>query len=230
MRTGSVLQHALDFCLPALCPACQIHSGAELCESCCNDLIPIEPPCRKCGSIISNEHGCQHCHNRGIPGIRTVSVRYAYAGPMRTLILQSKIKARRSALLALCELLDWEHIQSLEVDLVTTIPPSPGRRYGPHLASTLAKTIAQKIERPFQSCFKQLYLPAAQHDLPNHLRQHNTADLFKIKTKQNLPKNILVVDDLLTSGNTLQSASKCLRQHGAQKIYAACVARTTALR
>ena len=217
----------LDVILPAVCPSCTQRESTLLCNTCHENLQQIENPCPRCAAPCKEDHYCSICHNRGIPGISAVYVDYLYTGIARDLIIQAKVKSQRSAIHCLCALMPIQQIKKLQVDAVCVIPPSPGRRYGPHLASAVAKAVAREIHKPLLFGLKQTRLPAAQHELPAHMRKRNTEDLFIWQNSHKPPAQILLVDDLITSGHTISAAAHCLRKAGAKHIMASAIARTS---
>ena len=57
-------------------------------------------------------------------------------------------------------------------------------------------------------------------------RKANIAGAFKVKSKEFVGKNVLLIDDVYTSGATLKEASKVLKRAGANKIYVLTLAHT----
>lgn len=223
----SALSALLDLALPAQCPACHQQPGAALCPQCCDQLQLIEDPCPRCAAACMNQH-CPRCHDRGLRGIRRVFIDYYYTGALRTLILQAKVKARRAAIKSLCDCLPVASAAAWQADAITVIPPSRGRRFGPHLATALARHLAQELELPLLGLLRHRHLPAAQHELPESLRNRNTTELFTVKHTADTAPKLLLVDDLMTSGATLEAAAATLRKHGCRQIAAVCAARSTA--
>ena len=233
MRGQLAQLHNLLF--PAICPSCKIQergSSTILCESCFRDLDPNHHACPLCAAPLPDHENdaqetCRSCHGRGIPGIKHCYVNQIYSTVMRDLVVAAKVQARRAAHHALGQLISDMHpdLRQQQIDAVCVIPPSPGRRYGPHLATFLARTVAKVLQKPTWFYLKQNRLPAAQHELPAHMRQKNTRHLFRIQS-ETVPQHILLVDDLITSGHTISAAAQCLKQHGAKQIYATAVARS----
>lgn len=74
--------------------------------------------------------------------------------------------------------------------------------------------------RPHQS---QKTLTASQ-------RSKNLRDSFSVAAKHPLPKQLIIVDDVMTTGATLNTLSKLLKKQGATRIDVVCLARTPAPR
>ncbi len=167
---------------------------------------------------------CFRCRDTGFPHIQTIHITAAYTGVIAHLVTAAKAGARPAAVRALAELVadppsDWP-----QDAVITPIPPSPGRRPGPHLASALAAAIAKRSRRPFARLLRLTRHAAPQHRLDGPARQANVAGLFAAKTPA--PKNVIMVDDLLTSGATITAAAAALHAAGTSKIHALILARS----
>ena len=228
-----MLKQIGDVLFPSVCPSCQKHARPSeqlLCADCHAALEPNEAACPHCAAPLldDSDHNCRSCHGRGFPGIHRCFAPFTYSPILQNLVVAAKVQARRSAHLTLrqyiCSL--EASLRTLEFDALCVIPRSPGRRYGPHLATGLAQSLADCLHKPLLKVLQQHRLPAAQHELPAHMRQKNTRDLFSIKSQQ-LPQRVLIVDDLITSGHTMIAAASCLHQHGVKRIYACAVARSS---
>lgn len=137
------------------------------------------------------------------------------------LIADCKVGEDPAAGRALAALLP-EHSEA--VDAVVPVPPSPGRRGGPHLATLLARTAARRGGRPLRRLLAIRALAAEQHLLAAGDRQRNVRHLFRCRGAS--PARVLLVDDILTSGATAQAASAALRAAGARRVHLLCLART----
>ncbi|MHC5068497.1 MAG: ComF family protein, partial [Planctomycetota bacterium] len=133
----------------------------------------------------------------------------------------AKAGEERSAARCLCQLAT---ITLPAIDAVVAIPANRGRRRAIHLPQRLAQTIAAAIKRPHLHVLTTTRSTAAQHLLDGRQRQHNVDKLYRCQAP--VGKRILLVDDLLTTGATLQAASRALRQAGARFIHGWCLART----
>lgn len=223
-----------DIIFPSVCPSCRTQTRANqelLCASCTTELEVNQDPCPHCAAPLSEEkgnHPCRSCHGRGFPGIYRCFAAHTYSPILQNVVAAAKIQARRSAhkVLAQCIGTLTPRLAELSLDALCVIPRSPGRRYGPHLATGLAKHLAHCLKKPLLPALKQHRLPAAQHELPAHMRQKNTRDLFSVTKPRALPSQVLIVDDIITSGHTMIAAAAALHQHGVKRIYACAVARS----
>jgi len=164
---------------------------------------------------------CRQCHARGLRGIAAVHVQYHYFGPLELLVGNAKAAGRPAAVQVCARLAAADlHVHGAAV---IPIAETPGRRPGPHLASAMAKAIARTYAIPFRRTLSQTRRPRSQHALNHAERQRNVVGVF-VSTP--VPDNVILVDDLLTSGATAESAAHALRAAGAKRIELVCLART----
>lgn len=211
-----------DLLLPALCPGCAIAAGPALCATCRVGVEELVDPCRWCGAPGGGRTTrCSACENRGLPHIRRVFIACAYRGIVEQLVGDAKAGGRSPAGRALATLLP--PVADAAGAVVVPVPPSPGRRAGPHLGTTLARALARREGIPCRRLLRLTRLAAEQHRLSHGERTRNVAGLFHSRPA---PARVLLVDDLMTSGATASAAAAALRQAGAREIDLVCVART----
>nr|MCU0680611.1 hypothetical protein [Planctomycetota bacterium] len=87
----------------------------------------------------------------------------------------------------------------------------------------LAKKIAEYFKLPLTDKLEKIHFTKPQAQLNELERRQNLNDSFIFKGQA--PKNILLVDDVTTTGTSLQKAAEALRKAGAQKIWGLTIAR-----
>lgn len=211
---------ALDLLLPAVCPLCREERGPGPCPACVAALPRQPSACPLCACPAA-DGPCPSCGGDGLPHVDAAMAGFAYRGAMRRAVGDAKAGARAAAVSALAPLLP---LPVVPVDAVVPLPPSPGRRPGPHLATACARLAARRLGVP-------LLLPLActrhareQHRLARAERARNVVGLFACRAA--VPPRLLLVDDILTSGATISAAAAVLRAHGARHIIAAFLCRT----
>jgi ComF family protein len=120
------------------------------------------------------------------------------------------------------ETLDWP------VDLITSVPLGlvRFRERGYNQATLLARPIALFLNIPFSSkALLRTRETRTQVGLSVNERMENMTGAFLAKNELVQGKNILVVDDVATSGATLNSCAKALLDGGALKVYGFSLAR-----
>ena len=223
----------LDLLLPAVCPLCMTADGPGLCPGCVAALPELDRPCRWCGMPLALAQGrvgpCANCDERGFPHLSRTVVRWAYAGGIERLVGNAKAAGRPAAVRACTTLLPSLPTELAEEGplLVVPIPPSPGRRQGPHLGTALAKAVARACGQPWAPWLSATRLAREQHRLNVAQRQENVVGLFSCRPRPGPPPRLVVlVDDLLTSGATATAAAGTLRAAGVGEVVLLVLART----
>lgn len=93
----------------------------------------------------------------------------------------------------------------------------------------LAQQLAQKWNSPVSDILQRHRYTKPQVELNGPKRLTNVTDAFSMKNpaqRLNPEINYILIDDVCTTGSTLNECAKVLRRHGAEKILAAVVAKT----
>lgn len=153
----------------------------------------------------------------------------AYAPPLRSLIL-SKSRSNRAVSYQLGKLV-WECSYAKESDFDIIVPvPLHWTRYawrGYNQAEEMAKVLSKKTGKPIINVLKRIRRTPYQSDIRGSERLENVKDVFELSSDCELYKNkkILLIDDLMTTGATLQSAAKHLQKLKPEKLTAIVAAR-----
>ena len=214
-----VVATVLDLLLPAVCPLCHEAQGPDLCAACHKLLPTLIEPCPLC-AMPRREAPCATCRDDGLIHLDAVQAGFAYRGTMRQLVGDAKAGARPAAVTALAGLLP---LPEAAVQAVVAVPPSPGRRPGPHLATACARLAARRLGVPFLTPLRCTRHAREQHRLSRAERARNVVGLFTCRGP--VPERVLLVDDILTSGATASAAAAALRAHGAKRIVASFLCR-----
>lgn len=97
-------------------------------------------------------------------------------------------------------------------------------------SALLGKSLAEKLDLKFEEkLLKRVKNTKPQVDLKGEARQENIKDAFLINPKFQAPnskcQNILLIDDLVTTGATLQNCAKALKHAGTKEVWALTLAR-----
>ena len=215
----------LDLVLPSVCPLCTVAVGPDLCAPCREELPELIRPCPWCGMPRPAGHHddlCYHCTDEGLPHLATVTVRWAYTDSFIRLIGHAKAAGRPAAVRVCASLMPVLDIDGPAV--IVPVPPSPGRRSGPHLGTALARAVARQTGKEFFVALATTRRAHEQHRLTAGQRTRNVDGLF-IATRQ-VPAHVILIDDLLTSGATASAAARALREAGAKRVELVVLTRT----
>lgn len=227
-RVYQLIWEALDWLYPPECAGCG-KPGTRWCEACQRSTVEIAPPiCPVCGNPTLVDGLCQRCQAIR-PFFTALRSHTVFTGPVRQAI--HRLKYRRD--LGSGEALSRIMINSLRklnwsLDIITCVPLGLARfkERGYNQATLLARPIALAFRLPFlPRLLTRTRETRTQVGLTVGERQVNMADAFRLTNQPVLGKNILVVDDVATSGATLNACAKALVDEGAAKIYGFSLAR-----
>jgi len=108
--------------------------------------------------------------------------------------------------------------------VIVPVPPSPGRRHGPHLGTALARAVAKQTGQPYANLLTTTRRAEEQHRLTAGQRSRNVEGLFA--ATRDVPPYVVLIDDLLTSGATASAAARALREAGSKRVELVVLART----
>ena len=165
---------------------------------------------------------CGECLKSSPPFERTAAP-WLYAGAIASLLPRFKFHAelacgRLLATLALEELESWEGWR--EVELVIPVPPHVQRlrQRGYNQALELARPLARALRLPLRDdLLRRCKATTAQSRLDATARRHNLRDAFTA-VEAGLPAHVALIDDVMTTGATLQAAARALRVAGVQRV------------
>ena len=219
-----------DWLFPPRCGGCG-KEGKRWCDHCAESVQLITPPvCPVCGVKQKVEKICEDCigSSHSFTALRSWA---AYTGPLRQAIL--RLKFHRD--IAMGEILARPMVALLEntnwpVDLVIPVPVSLDRlkERGYNQVSLLARPISLGLEIPYRSqALRKVRETRSQVGLTAAERHQNVKDVFDAERKFVLGRTVLVIDDLTTTGSTIEECSKALCRAGARQVYGLTLARST---
>jgi predicted amidophosphoribosyltransferase len=215
----------LDLLLPSVCPACLVAAGPGICTGCHARLPGLADPCRWCGIPVRQAGPCAACGDQGLSHIARVVVQWEYTGLLQQLVGDAKAAGRPAAVRACASLVPA--VDANRDAVVVPVPASPGRRPGPHLGTALARTLARRHGLPLVMALAITRQAREQHRLGAAERARNVQDLFHCRPwRRPVPEQVVLVDDLLTSGATASAAAAALRAGGVGEVILVVLART----
>lgn len=219
---------ALAGLLPQDCFVCGQGSGDRLVCAACEAGLPhlAAPLCPICALPATGGAVCGVCQSSP-PHFDATTTAFRYAFPVEHIV--QGLKYRHRLLLAgwLADALA-PRIDSTRVDCILPLPLSAQRmkERGFNQAQEIARPLAQRLGLPLiaDACTRVLDT-APQASLPWKARQANIRNAFECRIDLT-GKTIAVVDDVMTTGATLNEFARTLKLHGAAKVENWVVART----
>lgn len=227
------MKAAVDILYPPRCPLCEkILSGPIgrkrlACPECVGKLVLIENPrCLKCGKQLSIEEQeyCGDCA-RGRHIYERGAAAAAYSDVMQGSVHRFKYKCRREYTSFYVELIMRQcgHLlRQWNVDVIMPVPmyKKKERVRGYNQAALLAKGIGRRMGVEVD-CGKLLRVRKTRpmKELNDEERFYNLENAFKIKPDVIKYNRILLVDDIYTTGATIDACAAALKAAGAKKVY-----------
>ncbi|RDY25357.1 ComF family protein [Romboutsia weinsteinii] len=201
-----------------------------MCKSCFEELHFILDGCVKCGKPIINHSlekqeisGCSYCFNKSFYFDRAIScIEYNDTSKKMILGLKYNNKTYMSKYIATI-MKEKLEVEGLEFDYILFVPLHKRRlkKRGFNQSEKIAKHLGKEISaQVIDSIYRKSYTKML-YKLKKQERFQELKNVFAIKHSKNLlnNKNILLVDDIFTTGATTNEISKLLKETGVNKIY-----------
>ena len=218
-----------DFLFPPHCLGCG-REGDFLCIPCRRALPRLLPPlCPKCSRPLVQEDRCPICQRwrLEINGIRSP---FLFQGVVRQAIHQLKYNNFKALASPLAQLLaEYVETRPLPVEVIVPIPLHSRRlrERGYNQSALLAQELGRLISLPVveDSLFRLRDTPA-QARAPNaEIRRSNVVGVFACCDEELKGKQVLLIDDVCTTGATLDSCAIALNRAGASSVWGLALAR-----
>ena len=201
-----------------------------LCPECEADLPQVSGPrCRRCGEALSDGllDLCLWCGTRE----RAVDRFHAlgpYDGPWGELVRALKFgKEAAVARFLAGRMTDWIRSRGVAdaFDLITFVPMSPRdhRKRGFNQAELLARGVAKRLRRPACKALMKVRTTPPQSRLTARERRANLRDAFRLLRYGR--ERVLLVDDIGTTGSTVEECARALKRGGYESVVVLTVAR-----
>jgi ComF family protein len=219
---------------PWPCPGCNtlLEYPGVVCPDCEVSLPRIrEPFCLRCGTAFPQHWKvtiCPECqqHRHRITAIRSA---YEYEGLTAQMIKEAKYLRKGRYLRYFADqlflLARGEFPSSIKA--VVPVPLHRNREWTRtfNQAEILATRIAKLWNLPVWNALKKISKTKPQSSLSGSTRRFNLQNAFKFRNNKRIHKRVLLVDDVITTGSTLNECARILRQNGVKRIYAVTIAR-----
>lgn len=215
--------------LPCHCRLCLAPDPGDLglCAGCLKDLPWLISACPRCARPLPQpDRPCGHCQ-RLPPAFDRAIALFRYAAPLDTLLLQLKF-GRAVHLARLFAALLAERVRAeTPPDCLLPVPLHPGRQRerGFNQAIEIARPLAGQLgcRLDLNTCIRTRATPA-QSRLSAHARRRNLRGAFTLTRAP--ARHVVLLDDVMTTGSTLNELATLLRRGGAERIDVWVCART----
>ena len=220
--------NSIDWLFPPECIGCG-KEGVLICSECWHSMVRANvDSCIYCGAQLSKRGVCTRCEHlqHAIYELRYVA---AYQGVMRTAIHRLKYERDLGIALELADMLaQIMQATSWQIDLIMPVPLSEKRKAqrGYNQAALLAYPLSLQLHIPENTKgLVRVHETRSQVNLNFKERQENVQGAFSADPVIVKDKTILLVDDVFTTGATINAAAAALREAGSKRVYALTVAK-----
>jgi ComF family protein len=218
----------LDWIFPPECMGCG-KEGSVICEACLQKIQFLDKNrCIFCGRTLTKEGICQRCRHEDhfFTEIRCLA---NYEGITQEAVQRLKYENDLAVAFVLAKLLT-NLVQSANwtIELVIPVPLSQKRLYerGYNQAALLARPLSLNLGKPFATKgLTRVKETRSQVNLNIRQRKENVQNAFLADPLIVRGQSILLVDDVYTTGATMNAAAKALKQAGCSQVFALTVAK-----
>lgn len=212
----------LQLLFPSYCIWCKT-PWPELCFSCLKTLQSHPEICPSCHKQSSDYRICTSCKAQQLP-YDGIVITFVYTGLIKKLILALKYYHKYTIAWYLAQKLatSLEYNRCVgpmlhQQEVVVTYVPSHWRRRritkGYNQSELLAQALAAKLNLPFQHIVRKSRYTKSQTQLDRDQRRSNVAWSYVLQDNIDLSKvkMLIIVDDLATTGSTIQHVAQCIK-------------------
>mgnify|MGYP001080737526 CR=1 FL=1 len=234
-----MLTSCLDLMWPPSCPACDAPSEfLAFCAPCTSSLISGgDHACPLCGGVYltpavgGGDHPCGACLKRPPPFLRALGA-YAYGAALRDAIIRWKNRPDHTLSPLMCALMvrghegrSWERAPSGTLVLPIPSPRMALARRGFNPAGLLARAMARRWGWTLIHGLSLRRTKRSSLGLTRRERERRLRGSFKASSRRLKGRDIVLVDDVMTTGATVRAATRACRLAGARSVQIACLSR-----
>jgi competence protein ComFC len=222
-RMAGLKRAALDLLFPRWCLGCG-REGDYLCPACRQSLPFINPPvCTRCGRPVTAGALCPACAGTeaDIDGIRSP---FLFDGLVRRAIHEFKYNNLRDLAPTLAELLcDYMSRDPLPCEVLVPVPLHPRRlrERGYNQSALFARELGRLSGAPVaEGCLvRRGYTSPQVRSKGVEERRQKVAGAFACRDRSLAGKKVVLIDDVSTSGATLNACARVLKSAGAASVW-----------
>lgn len=214
-----IIEKLISIIAPEKCVSCQ-KIGELFCTVCQNLYLQPRPPvCYMCNKLAKNWRTCKSCQSSS--NVYSCIVPYEYDGLFKILIKKYKYQRQRSLVKTLTKLLP-NPVDG--VDFVTFVPTSSKRlrQRGYDHAKLLGLELSRKYNRPLIS---PLIRVSNSRQVGKSRKERIEQASLAYECAKKSQGSVLLVDDVVSTGATIEACSGLLKKHGAKRVIVLAVAR-----
>lgn len=213
----------IDLIFPKICVGCS-RQGEYICCDCQKELRKPEEICPECGKPSLD--GRVHARCRTRQGMDGLVAGLSYHGMVQQCLKKVKYKSAFDIIQFLYRI---AKLAKLEGSMVTCVPMWRGkeRKRGFNQAKVLAEIVAKEFGLKEVDLLSRIRPTSPMFGLKKSERRENVRGAFKLLDPANklVNQNIILVDDVWTTGATMRECARVLRRSGAETVWGLTLAR-----
>lgn len=224
---------ACDLFFPRRCPVCDdlTEPGELICGECRSAVHRAEEPvCMRCGKPLFNRRKeyCMDCEKKAHNYKQGKSV-FVYEGKIRQSMYRFKYGNRREYAVFYAKeaaLLHGAWIRRRGIEAIIPVPMYAGKKQvrGYNQAEVFAERLGRELHLPVEKkTVKRVRNTVPQKELGDIARKHNLKNAFQLCSDIVKYSKVLLVDDIYTTGSTIDAVAEVLLSAGVKEIYYICI-------
>lgn len=212
----SILDQFLSLLAPHECLGCAVE-GTLICNNCSLELDVIPKRCYRCRKLSPNSLTCAKCRKQS--RLKQVSVATIYDGLAKQLVWKLKFSGAQAVAKSIAIIMN-QQIEISDELLIVPVPTATSRvrQRGYDQASLIARELSMLSGLKYAKCLARVN-QAHQVGSSRTQRIKQLSNAFRVTKPATIKDaHILLIDDVITTGATLESAAKTLRFHGAKRV------------
>lgn len=224
-----MIKNIFDLLYPSRskCNVCGRAEAGIVCSICMASLDYLQGvTCIHCGKQLNGQYlysTCPDC-KAGIFYYERAYSCFEYSGMGKVLMHKLKYEGKVQLAKVIAGLME-ERLKNegLKTDVIVPVPIHEKKleTRGFNQSYVIARELGERIGKPVINCLERTRDTTAQYNLDRTQRHLNIADAFSVRLRYNIDKykSILLLDDIYTTGSTVNECSKVLKKAGAKTIY-----------
>lgn len=229
----TLLAEAVNLLYPPRCPICDevLAPGRQICLACRKKVVRMkEPVCKRCGKQLDDmrREYCLDC-SRKTQRYQQGKAVFVYQGAIRQSMYRFKYANRREyarfyAREAAELYRKWITGHNIEVIVPVPIYEKKQRRRGYNQAEVFARALGRELDIPVDAgLVRRVRNTTPQKELNDKERKANLKNAFQLSCNIVKYKQILLVDDIYTTGSTMDAVAEVLQSGENTRIYYICI-------
>ena len=219
-----------DILFPMYCISCGISISNRsncVCESCFSKISPVVGGCEYCsGRIVDGR--CTVCSDRMWYIDKNICVA-EYSGVMKEVVKHYKFHKRKRIYKRFTkQIADVIDSSDMHFDFVTPVPMNSRKKWerGFNQSELLAGSVARLYGKQCRSVLREKNATGSQKEMGYRERFLHILDRYEVNRDDVVKdKSVLLIDDVLTTGATINECGRILKNAGAFQVFSVTIAR-----